>query len=42
MYNNLKEILGRIGIAKGQQLYDGDYDFDAMNPEIKNGLYGEE
>ena len=24
----------RIGIAKGQDLYDDDYDFDEMNPEI--------
>ncbi len=24
----------RIGIAKGQKLYDDDYDFDEMNPEI--------
>lgn len=24
----------RIGIAKGQNLYDDDYDFDEMNPEI--------
>ncbi len=27
-------IPGRIGIAKGQKLYDDDYDFDEMNPEI--------
>jgi len=27
-------ISGRIGIAKGQKLYDDDYDFDEMNPEI--------
>ena len=25
---------GRIRIAKGQNLYDDDYDFDEMNPEI--------
>ena len=25
----------RIGIAKGQDLYDDDYDFDEMNPEIE-------
>ena len=24
----------RIGIAKGQDLYEDDYDFDEMNPEI--------
>lgn len=24
----------RIGIAKGQHLYEDDYDFDEMNPEI--------
>ncbi len=24
----------RIGIAKGQKLYDDEYDFDEMNPEI--------
>lgn len=24
----------RIGIARGQDLYDDDYDFDEMNPEI--------
>lgn len=24
----------RIGIAKGQNLYDDEYDFDEMNPEI--------
>ena len=27
-------IPNRIGIAKGQKLYDDDYDFDEMNPEI--------
>ncbi len=27
-------VAGRIGIAKGQNLYDDDYDFDEMNPEI--------
>lgn len=27
-------ITRRIGIAKGQNLYDDDYDFDEMNPEI--------
>ena len=27
-------IPGRIGIAKGQKLYDDEYDFDEMNPEI--------
>lgn len=27
-------ISNRIGIAKGQNLYDDDYDFDEMNFEI--------
>lgn len=27
-------IAKRIGIARGQNLYDDDYDFDEMNPEI--------
>lgn len=27
-------IAGQIGIAKGQNLYDDEYDFDEMNPEI--------
>lgn len=27
-------ITGRIGIAKGQDLYDDEYDFDEINPEI--------
>ena len=27
-------IANRVGIAKGQDLYDNDYDFDEMNPEI--------
>ncbi len=27
-------IIKRIGIARGQDLYDDDYDFDEMNPEI--------
>ena len=27
-------ITKRIGIARGQNLYDYDYDFDEMNPEI--------
>ena len=27
-------ITKRIGIAKGENLYDDDYDFDEMNPEI--------
>ena len=29
----------RIGIAKGQDLYEDDYDFDEMNPEIAK-LFG--
>ena len=32
-------ISSRIGIAKGQKLYDDDYDFDEMNPEIER-LFG--
>ncbi|MCM1179732.1 MAG: hypothetical protein NC347_05725 [Clostridium sp.] len=28
-------VAERIGIAKGQNLYDDDYDFDEMNPEIE-------
>lgn len=32
-------ITKRIGIAKGQDLYDDDYDFDEMNPEIEE-LFG--
>lgn len=27
-------VTERIGIARGQDLYDDDYDFDEMNPEI--------
>lgn len=27
-------ITKRIGVARGQNLYDDDYDFDEMNPEI--------
>ena len=30
------DITSRIGIAKGQDLYDEEYDFDEMNPEIAN------
>ena len=33
-------ISGRIGIAKGQKLYDDDYDFDEMNPEIERMFGG--
>lgn len=28
-------VASRIGIAKGQDLYDDDYDFDEMNPKIE-------
>lgn len=28
------DITSRIGIAKGQDLYDDEYDFDKMNPKI--------
>lgn len=27
-------VTKRIGIARGEDLYDDDYDFDEMNPEI--------
>lgn len=30
----------RIGIAKGQKLYEDDYDFDEMNPEIEKMFGG--
>lgn len=30
----------RIGIAKGQNLYDDEYDFDEMNPEIEKMFGG--
>lgn len=33
-------IPDRIGIAKGQKLYDDDYDFDEMNPEIEKMFGG--
>lgn len=29
-----RTVANRIGIAKGQDLYDDEYDFDEMNPEI--------
>lgn len=32
-------ITKRIGIARGQNLYDDDYDFDEMNDEIAR-LFG--
>ena len=28
-------VINRIGIARGQDLYDADYDFDEMNSEIE-------
>lgn len=31
---NTTVIENRIGIARGQNLYDDEYDFDEMNPEI--------
>ena len=32
---NEKEVdFKRIGVAKGQRLYDDDYDFDEMNNDI--------
>ena len=36
------QISSRIGIAKGQKLYDDDYDFDEMNPEIEKMFGGME
>lgn len=36
------QISNRIGIAKGQKLYDDDYDFDEMNPEIEKMFGGME
>ena len=35
MVNILGNVANRIGIAKGQDLYDEDYDFDEMNPDIE-------
>lgn len=35
-------ISNRIGIAKGQKLYDDGYDFDEMNPEIEKMFGGAE
>ena len=32
----------RIGIAKGQDLYDDDYDLDELNPEIAEMFWGTE
>ncbi len=37
---NKIEASKRIGIAKGQKLYDDEYDFDEMNPEIEK-MFGE-
>lgn len=38
---NKKEAASkRIGIAKGQDLYDHNYDFDEMNPEIEKMFGG--
>ncbi len=34
MKGKTTDITSRIGIAKGQDLYDDEYDFDEMNPEI--------
>lgn len=34
MADILRNVANRIGIAKGQDLYDDDYDFDEMNPQI--------
>ncbi len=31
---NLAFLLKRIGVAKGENLYDDDYDFDEMNDDI--------
>ena len=35
-------ITKRIGIARGQNLYDDDYDFDELNPEIAKMFGGME
>lgn len=35
-----KAVSKRIGIVRGQDLYDDDYDFDEMNPEIAK-MFGE-
>ena len=32
------EVSKRIGIAKGQKLYDDSYDFDEMNPDRMFGV----
>ena len=37
--NRTSVISKRIGIAKGQKLYDDNYDFDEMNSEIET-LFG--
>lgn len=34
MDRKMTVITNRIGIADGQNLYDDEYDFDEMNPEI--------
>ena len=35
-------ISRRIGIAKGRDLYDDEYDFDELNPEIAEMFGGME
>ena len=34
MSKEMSVAANRVGIAKGQELYDDEYDFDEMNPEI--------
>lgn len=40
MDNKTKVAADRIGLARGQDLYDDEYDFDEMNPEIAK-MFGE-
>ena len=35
-------VANRVGIARGQDLYDDEYDFDEMNPEIAKMFGGTE
>ena len=34
MERKTTEVANRVGIARGQDLYDDEYDFDEMNLEI--------
>ncbi len=40
MDRKTKVVADRIGIVRGQDLYDNEYDFDEMNPEIAK-MFGE-